>query len=129
MRPAEQYSWYPVYTNPRAEKIAADLLIKKGVETYLPLQRQIKQWSDRKKWVEEPIIKSYIFVRISVKQQRDVLTTRGVCRFLYFSGKIAHMPDRQITQLQLLLATDADLEVLKTIIRKRIETHPEGVVL
>ena len=111
MNPAEQFHWYPVYTNPRAEKTAAELLVKKGIETYLPLQRQLKQWSDRKKWVEEPLIKSYLFVRIAVSQQMEVLTTKGVCRFLYFSGRIASMPERQISQLQLLLATETELEV------------------
>ena len=105
------YSWYPVYTNPRSEKKAAELLTKNGIENYLPLHRQLKQWSDRKKWVNEPLIKSYLFVRITVQQQMNVLTTQGICRFIYFGGKIASMPDRQISQLQLLLATEADLEL------------------
>ncbi|HEY4197452.1 MAG TPA: transcription termination/antitermination NusG family protein [Mucilaginibacter sp.] len=43
--------WYPVYTHPRAEKKACEALLKKGIETYLPLRRQLKQWSDRKKWI------------------------------------------------------------------------------
>ena len=106
------YSWYPVYTNPRAEKKAAELLEQQGIEVYLPLQRQLKQWSDRKKWVEEPLIKSYIFVNITVRQQMDVLTTRGISRFIYFSGKIASMPQRQIDQLKLLLASELDLEIV-----------------
>lgn len=106
-----QYNWYPVYTNPRAEKKAAELLSCKGIETYLPLQRKLKQWSDRKKWVEEPLITSYIFVRILVKQQMEVLTTHGVCRFLYFSGKVTSMPTRQIDQLKLLMAGESDLEI------------------
>jgi hypothetical protein len=49
--------WYPVYTQPRAEKKAYQALINKGIEAYLPLHRQLKQWSDRKKWVEEPFPK------------------------------------------------------------------------
>lgn len=103
--------WYPVYTNPRAEKKAHELLLEKGIECYLPLQKQLKQWSDRKKWVEEPLLKSYIFVRIPIKAQTDVLMTRGICRFLYFSGKVASMPDRQIEQLKLLLATASEMEI------------------
>ena len=59
------YKWYPVYTHPRAEKKAHQALSNKGIETYLPLRRQLKQWSDRKKWVDEPFIKSYLFVHIS----------------------------------------------------------------
>jgi len=107
----EQLKWYPVYTNPRAEKKAFTLLTQKGIECYLPLYRQQKQWSDRKKWVDEPLIKSYVFVRISASQVSEVLMTNGVCRFLYFSSKIASMPDKQIEQLKLLLATEAELEI------------------
>jgi len=104
-------NWYPVYTNPRAEKKAYQSLINKGVETYLPLHRQLKKWSDRKKWVEEPFIKSYLFVRIKDHEQAEVLMTKGISRFIYFSGKIAAMPDRQIDELKLLMASPYDLEI------------------
>lgn len=103
--------WYPVYTNPRSEKKAYEALIKKGIETYLPLQRQLKQWSDRKKWVEEPFIKSYLFVRIREYEQTEVLMTKGIARFIYFSGKITPMPDRQINELKLLIASPYELEI------------------
>ncbi|MGZ3872564.1 MAG: UpxY family transcription antiterminator [Mucilaginibacter sp.] len=103
--------WYPVYTNPRAEKKAHLALLNKGIETYLPLHRQLKQWSDRKKWVEEPFIKSYLFVHIKEHEQAEVLMTKGVSRFIYFSGKIASMPDRQIEELKLLMASPYELEV------------------
>ncbi len=49
--------WYLLYTNPRAEKKVALELQKKGFEVFLPLQRTLKVWSDRKKWVEEPLFK------------------------------------------------------------------------
>ena len=103
--------WYPVYTNPRAEKKAYAALINKGIEAYLPLQKRQKQWSDRKKWVEEPLIKSYIFVRIADNEQAGVLITKGIARFIYFSGRITPMPDRQIDELKLLMASALDLEV------------------
>jgi len=103
--------WYPVYTHPRAEKKACQALITKGIETYLPLQRRLKQWSDRKKWTEEPFIRSYLFVRIKEQEQTEVLMTKGVSRFLYFSGKIAAMPDRQIDELRLVMASPYELEI------------------
>ena len=106
--------WYPVCTNPRAEKKACEALINKGIEVYLPLQRRLKQWSDRKKWVNEPFIKSYIFVRIKENEQTEVLMTKGVARFIYFSGQIASMPDRQIDELKLLIASPYELEVTET---------------
>ncbi|MFD2145615.1 UpxY family transcription antiterminator [Mucilaginibacter antarcticus] len=105
------YKWYPVYTQPRAEKKAHQALCDKGIETYLPLQRKLKQWSDRKKWVEEPFLKSYLFVRITDHARPDVLMTKGVARFLYFSGQVATMPDRQMQDLKLLMASPYELEV------------------
>lgn len=103
--------WYPVYTHPRAEKKACMALAGKGIEAYLPLHKQLKQWSDRKKWVEEPFIKSYLFVYIKDHEQTEVLMTKGISRFIYFSGKIASMPDRQINELKLLMASPFELEI------------------
>ena len=105
------YKWYPVYTKPRSEKKAFEVLIDKGIIAYLPLHRQLKQWSDRKKWVEEPLIKSYLFVRIKEYEQAAVLMTKGISRFIYFSGKIASIPDRQIDELKQLLASPFELEI------------------
>lgn len=103
--------WYPVCTLPRAEKKAYQALTNKGLEAYLPLHRQQKQWSDRKKWVEEPLIKSYLFVNINEHEKTEVLMTKGISRFIYFSNKIAIMPHRQIDDLKLLLASTFDLEI------------------
>lgn len=106
------YRWYPVYTNSRAEKKAYQELQKKGIEAYLPLRKEVKQWSDRKKVVEEPLFKSYLFVHISNKEHAEVLMTPGINRFLYFSGKVAVMPDKQMEDLKLLLASGEDLELI-----------------
>lgn len=103
--------WYPVYTNPRAEKKAYEALMSKGINVYLPLHRQLKQWSDRRKWVEEPFLKSYLFVHIAEQEQAEVLMTKGISRFLYFSGKPAVMPDKQIHELKLLMASPYELEI------------------
>ena len=104
-------NWYPVYTNPRAEKKAYQALVSKGINAYLPLHRQLKRWSDRKKWVEEPFIPSYLFVYIKPGDQAEVLMTKGIARFIYFSGKIASMPQRQIADLKLLMASPYELEI------------------
>ena len=103
--------WYPVYTHPRAEKKAHQSLLEKGIETYLPLRRQLKQWSDRKKWIDEPFIKSYLFVHIAEHQLTEVLMTKGIARFIYFGGKITSMPDRQIEDLKLLMTSALELEI------------------
>ncbi len=108
---ADEPKWYPVCTYPKAEKKAYEALLNKGVEAYLPLQRQLKQWSDRKKWVDEPLIKSYLFVKVQEQQKTEVLMTKGIARFIYFSGKAASMPEQQIKDLRLLLTSPYELEV------------------
>lgn len=108
---SNEKKWYPVYTNPRAEKRAYALLLQKGIDAYLPLRKTLKQWSDRKKWVEEPLISSYLFVNISPQEHAEVLMTNGIARFIYFSGKIASMPEQQIQNMKLLLAHENELEL------------------
>ena len=56
--------WYVLYTKPRQEKKVTDSLNAIGVEAYCPLVTVIKQWSDRKKKVQIPLINSYVFVNI-----------------------------------------------------------------
>lgn len=89
-------NWYALYTNPRAEKKVAASLAQKGLEVYLPLVKTLKQWSDRKKWVEEPLFRSYIFVRIDKVAYYEVLNTPGVVRYVTFEGRAVVVPAQQI---------------------------------
>ncbi|TAF79398.1 MAG: UpxY family transcription antiterminator [Sphingobacteriales bacterium] len=107
----DNYNWYPLYTKSRFEKKTNDILSKKGIKTYLPISKRLKQWSDRKKWVEEPLFQSYIFVHISAKEYELVIQTPGVVRFIYFSGKIACITNAQIEQLKKILAENYEPEV------------------
>lgn len=75
-------NWYAVYTHPRSEKKLAESLQKLGIEYYLPLLRRRKKWSDRYKWVEEPVFASYIFVRIDIG--RDALRVLKLPQAVYF---------------------------------------------
>ena len=103
--------WYAAYTNSRAEKKVLAELQKQGIEAYLPLQKRLKQWSDRRKWVEEPLLSCYIFVKISMSDYYRVLNTRGLVRYITFEGKAVPIPENQIDILRKIVATEADLEV------------------
>lgn len=107
------YKWYPIYTRSRFEKKTQLELEKKQITTYLPVKKVLKQWSDRKKIVEEPLLKSYLFIYISIKEYNEVLLTPGFSRFIYFSGEIASIPEKQIQDLRLLLANSTDLELIE----------------
>ena len=102
--------WYAIYTRPRHEKIVAEALEEKGVEAFLPLRRERRQWKDRKKWVHEPLFRSYVFVNIELKNKIYTLQTRGVVKLVGFGGEPAQIPDWQIDQLRKVLDKGTVLE-------------------
>ena len=95
--------WYVVYTKSRREKKVLVELEFQGIEAYLPLQKKLRQWSDRKKWVEMPLIPGYLFVHISKFNYDKVLQTIGVVSYVRFEGKAAIIPEYQIDAIKLLL--------------------------
>lgn len=104
--PPNIYFWHAVYVKSRAEKKAQLELQFQNVETFLPLQRKLRQWSDRMKWVEMPLISGYLFVRASRKEYDLVLQSNYVVSYVRFEGKAAIVPDCQIDYLKLMLAQE-----------------------
>lgn len=97
-------SWYAFYVRPRAEKKVASLLEKEGTEHFLPLRRTLRRWSDRKKWVDLPLIPGYCFVHIEEKGIVNVLKTNHVLSVVRFLGKPAIVQDMHIDFLKRLLS-------------------------
>lgn len=105
--------WYAIYTKPRWEKKIDSVLIRKGIESWCPLQKVERQWSDRKKIVEEPLFKSYVFVRIDDTERSKVLMTDGALNFVYYLGKPAVIKDEEVENIKLYLAEkDAKITII-----------------
>ena len=102
--------WHAIYVHSRAEKKVHVELKLKGIESFLPLQRRLRQWSDRKKWVELPLISGYVFVHITRKEYDAVLQTDNVMQYVRFEGKAAVIRDQEIEMLKRMLG-QRDLEV------------------
>ncbi|MBN2638662.1 MAG: UpxY family transcription antiterminator [Bacteroidales bacterium] len=96
-------TWYALYVKPRSEKKVATELEFDNIEYYLPLEKRLKQWSDRKKWVEEPLFRSYIFVHITPAEYHRVLVVHGAVRYVTFEGKAVVVPPQQIEAVKLYL--------------------------
>jgi transcription antitermination factor NusG len=105
------FNWYALYTKPRAEKKVDIRLKEKGIESYLPLQKYLRQWSDRKKWVEEPLFRGYVFVKIDYANRIYVLETEGVVRIVSFRGKPAIIPEWEMESIKLLMSSDYNQKV------------------
>jgi transcription antitermination factor NusG len=98
------YRWFAVYTRSRFEKKLASLLEEKGVNCYLPLKAERRKWSDRIKMVEEPLLKGYIFVKVSNREYFNVLNTPGSVCYVSFQGQPAPIPEKQIDDLKRFMA-------------------------
>jgi len=101
--PEDIRNWYAVYTRSRCEKKVYSLLTEKGLEAYCPLNKVRKRWSDRLKWVEEPLFKSYVFVHIMGTEQLKVRATDGVVNFVYWLGKPAIIKQVEINRIKRFL--------------------------
>lgn len=81
------------------------------MESYCPLNKVMRKWSDRVKKVEEPLFKSYVFVHIAEAEKQTVLTTPGVVNFVYWLGKPAVVRDREMEEIKLFLGEHENVEV------------------
>ncbi len=103
--------WYVIYVRYRFEKKIAGELAKAGYEIYLPIMETIRQWSDRKKKIEEPLFNSYLFIHCNRQELKSIIFPKGVLTVVSFSGAPAIVPDEQITGLKLLLETGEQFEI------------------
>ena len=96
-------AWFVLYTKSRQEKKVADSLQVIGIEAFCPLVTVVKQWSDRKKKVQLPLINSYIFVNIEDCNRDEVFKVSGIVRYLFWLGKPAVVRAIEIETLRISL--------------------------
>ncbi len=105
--------WYAIYTKPRWEKKVDSVLIRKSINSWCPLQKVERQWSDRKKIIEDPLFKSYVFVNINEEERLKVLMTDGVLNFVHYLGKPAVIRNEEIEMIKKYLSEeDAKIEII-----------------
>lgn len=88
--------WFALYTRSRHEKLVDQELKKKGIETFLPLRSITRQWSDRRKVIEEPLFKGYLFVRTPLSDRYTILNTKGAVRFVGRSSDPIEVPEKEL---------------------------------
>jgi len=131
--------WFAIYTKPRWEKKVNSKLLEKGVESWCPVQKKESQWSDRKKIIDDPLFKSYVFVRITDDERLKVLTTDGALQFVHYLKKPAVIRDEEIELIRsYLLEKNAVITIEnlrqfsennKVVIRKGVFMDAEGTVV
>jgi len=111
-------TWFALYTRTRFEQKVSDDLLKMGYESYMPTQKTLRQWSDRKKWIEEPLFKSYCFVRIVPELYREPLKINGVIKYVWLDNKPSTVRDSEIETIRLLCSSEMPLEAVGLSIEK-----------
>ncbi len=129
MKESSSY-WFAVYTRPRCEKKVAASLDKEGIENYCPLNKTLKQWSDRKKVVLEPVFKSYVFVRISDNKKWELKKISGILNFVYWLGKPAKIREDEIITIKKFLNhfSNVQVEPKELLINKKVKIK-QGVLM
>ena len=99
--------WFAVYTRSRMEKKVVSEMDKREIKCFLPMRKVLRQWSDRKKWVEVPLFNSYVFVNITQKEYDSVLQIMGIVRFITFESKAVAIPLQQIEAIKIYIEQGA----------------------
>lgn len=103
--------WYALYTRSRHEKLVHRELQKKGIESFLPLRRVMRRWSDRRKIIEEPLFKSYLFVHIPWRERWDILKTVGAVRFVgHKMSEPLEVPERELAIIRKFVECDIQVD-------------------
>ncbi len=102
--------WFVFYTKSRHEKKVAQFLTKRGFEVFLPMQKVLRQWSDRKKKVEVPLFNSYIFVKTQEHRVGDVLQVPGIAWAIRHNNKPAVLHPKEYDLILRFLETGLTID-------------------
>jgi transcription antitermination factor NusG len=101
--PLHETQWCAAYVVARHEKVVADHMARKSVESFLPLYHSVRNWKSRRAQVELPLFPGYLFVRISAAERIRALEVPGVVHIVSFRGKPVAVPAEQIESLRMAL--------------------------
>jgi transcription antitermination factor NusG len=107
----EKPQWFAIYSAFKKEKIAKKLLEKKGIETYLPIQKVTRKYERKVKKLEIPLINCYLFVRITKSEYVRVLETDYISRFVKIGKDLLAIPDAEIEIMQRILGENITVEM------------------
>jgi transcription antitermination factor NusG len=96
----EVKQWHVIYTKSKWEKKVEDLLMQQGFDSWCPVEKKERYWTDRKKIIDVPLFRSYVFVKTSKEDYAKVLSTMGVVNFLYFERKPAIIRDVEVEEIR-----------------------------
>ena len=92
--------WFVLLTKSNFEIKVAEGINALGINAYCPVYSQIKQYSDRKKKIQKPLLPSYVLVKLSEENREKVFNIHGAVRYLFWLGKPAEVREEEIELLK-----------------------------
>jgi transcription antitermination factor NusG len=98
--------WFAIRTSPRWEALASTELTQRGLETYLPVCRVKRRWSDRTKIMDQPLFPGYLFGRFHLNDRVRELQAPGVKQILGIGNTPAPISAAELDNLRKLVAAN-----------------------
>lgn len=102
--------WFAIYTRYKREKVVYDELTQKGIDVFLPLQKILRKYGRKKRWVELPLFNCYVFVKITKANYVPVLSVEGVTKFIRFSQNLISIPQEEIQMIKRIIGSEILIE-------------------
>lgn len=104
--------WYLLYTMPRHEKKVDNRLAEKSITTFLPTRKVLRDWHDRKKYVDEPLFPSYLFIYLNnVQNYYEAINTDGSLYYVKTGKEVARVSETVVNNIKLATTQSKDLVV------------------
>ncbi len=122
----EKKKWFAVHTKPRFEKRVTEILIRKKIETYCPINKVLVQWNDRKKLVNEPLFPYFVFIKVTESELVCLKQIDGVINFVYWLGKPAIIRNSEIEAIRQFLDEHYNIRLEKIQVSANEPEQTEG---
>ena len=99
----ESYKWYVVYTRNQHEKKVFKDSIKMNIVAFLPMEKRVRYWSDRKKIIDSPLFPNYVFLKLSNREYFSILGHPSVVQFVKQGNELSTISDEQIQSVQTII--------------------------
>lgn len=107
-------NWYVIYTKPGSEKKVSEILTRRKIENYSPVNNLSRNWSDNKKTKDTPLFKGYVFVKSSIEQHDKLKKINSIINFVYWMGKPVSIQNQEIKAIKLFLNEYKNVTIEKT---------------
>lgn len=120
--------WFIAIVNNRSERTVAEKLAKLDIESYVPVQEEMRVWANGKRArVERVMIPSKVFIHCTERERRDIVNLPYIFRFMTnkagssegkLSKPLAVVPDYEMDQLKFMLgAPDANVAFTEAFVK------------